>query len=438
MYENKITKHQIQIKNTTPFIIGTGEEGIKNLQIQDGYAKIPATSIAGLFREFLKNQIKDEDIYKAVFLEDFKESRYLLKRRNFRYQSMLLVNDAYSSKVINLENDISKRTSIKINKETQTAEDKTLFETYYINEGKEFIITFENRKFWRDNPQISKKDIQDKKDISKEDSVDEFLYTNLNKYIELFIESLNSGQISIGALENNGFGTFVVKKYASREYNLNEKAEMNSYLVQKYDDLELKPYDNTKKNNIKVGYKISLACNEGMIVKGNVISEEDSNFTDSYIEKTVRGDKYIIPSKTLRGFLRSYFEKQISGQSDIQKSFINKIFGDEENKGKLKISDIELDNNSNFKKTRIQIDRFTGGAISGALITEQLVTWEKSDLLLDLSKLDQMELDFTNRMLVLFLQDMNLGKLSIGSGKTVGYGKLEFVDVEYVDNRHER
>lgn len=424
-YKNKIKKYKIVLKNISPFILGTGEEGINNLLIIDGKAKIPATTIAGLFRSYLREEKIHEDLYKAVYLEDFESSNMKKSKLKFRKKSMLYVEDLYSKEKIDFNKNLSKRTHIKINKETGVSEDDHLFDSYHINPGQSFVLEVEMRKFLKDNNNYNENN------IDNINSIDEKLLSDLILKFEDFLKEIQSEKIKIGGNTNKGFGKFKILKWGNKEYELTIKEDTSNYLLNK--DILLDDYNVEIKNTNENIEKITFTCKEGLLIKDNTLTS-DENIKESYSENSEdsKNAKYLIPASTIKGMMRNYFERIIP-----DKELIDKFFGSNERKGLINIEDIyigeksEDTNKSEKVRTRIKIDRFTGGALTGAMIKERPVCIKSpKEINIDLSYFnynkDKTELNLIKRVLCLFKLDLENGKIRIGSNQSIGYGKLEY------------
>lgn len=428
MCKNKIVKYVIEIQNTSPFIIGTGKDGIEGLQIQDGYAKIPATSIAGLFRsELYKMSIQENkysDLYEAIYLEkclnetteNYKNKR-VLKKAEKRRQSMMIVEDSFSKSQIDINKNVGKRTNISIDAKTGTAEKQKLFETIYINEGLKFQLEVQFRIIEAENKAKLDANIRADKDL--------YLLDQATKTFETFLEKLHQGDICIGAYENKGFGKFEIKQMSKTEYDFIKEEDLDKYIEDKIEPLT--EYQLPKERSYaKDGYIIEMICSEGMIIKEEKFKDGSVTWVRSFRENGQ--NVYKIPASTLKGFTRAYC-KSIHGENKL----LDKLFGNNEMKGKLKFRDIEIAEEKCLRKHRICIDRFTGGALTGAMVNEELLTWEKPiKWEIDFSDVSMSEREEAKMMILQMIKALALGKIRIGSGSSVGYGKMILTDIQTI------
>ena len=431
-YENKIIKFEIEISNKTSLILGTGEDGIDSLQINDEYAKIPATSLAGLFRHYLKDTGK-ENLYKAVYLEEFEPEHEKQKRLKYRYQSMLVIEDSYSEK-LDLITDIDKRTHNSIDRKTGAAEQKKLYDIFSIKKGKTFTVKAELRKILSENMNSRKQNI----DIEKINKEDDLLLSKLSEEFLNFLDEIHRKHITIGANGNKGYGLFDIKKIAIKEYNLTNKSEARDYINR--EPLVLEEYKSEKiYNNKYQSIGIKFSCPHGMIIKDDIEIKEfivkkgnGETKRNKCLTLSIKNeDNYFIPASTLKGLLRSYCFKFNDSFSIVNKDTIEKIFGSNEMKGETRFKDLIIENGYEINKSRIQVDRFTGGARSGALINEKLVGWKEPVIWnINIPKLDEKEKARFIVLLKVIFREMKIGRFRIGSGSSVGYGKLEDLELD--------
>ncbi|MGM0410699.1 MAG: RAMP superfamily CRISPR-associated protein [Bacillota bacterium] len=421
-YKNKIIKYKIELENNSNFIIGTGEEGIENLLIRNNHLVIPATTISGLFRSYLKKHCKDENLYKAVFLEDFENSIEKKANKKYRKKSIISFEDSYSKNQVNYKKDISSRSHIKIDKHKGVSKENHLFTNYYVNKKskKSFIFNIEIKKFFDDISYYNKQN----EDIKSINERDERLISDLQEYLEKFIKKINQGVIRFGSNTNKGFGQFKILKIGKKEYNLSKAKDANSYINN--EKVPLEDYISDKKS--EEIYRINFTCPEGILIKGDIREISIDNRREK--TKTVQmhykeNNKYIIPSSTVKGLFRNYFSKVLRDEERI-----DILFGSDERKGQLGFFDVLLKENIKVNKkirNRIKIDRFTGSAINGALLSERPISInEKREIKIDLSKVkNDINKDIVRKVLKLFEIELKNEKIRIGSNQSIGYGKLE-------------
>jgi CRISPR/Cas system CSM-associated protein Csm3 (group 7 of RAMP superfamily) len=174
---------------------------------------------------------------------------------------------------------------------------------------------------------------------------------------------------------------------------------------------------------------------------GSGFGEEDADMTPIYesvidYEHACLSQKQIlIPASSVKGALAhrtTYYYNRLQGNTiENQKGIetVKEIFGEAKNskdkiegsKGKLILSDCFQTNNKSTKTfDHVSIDRFTGGAIDGALFQEKTVADEreyKIEILLHISVKDKELQAFETA-----LTDITTGMLSLGGATTKGHG----------------
>lgn len=423
MYENKIIKYRLEIKNTSPLVIGNGEDGIEGIQMQNGHAKIPATSMAGIFRNDLSKSKIYASLYEAIYLEKQQGLEKTLKRNEKRRQSMMSLEDSFTKNKIDTEFHIGKRTNIRIDPMTGAAQEKKLFDTFYIQPGQIFELELEFRKVKQDNLSVNSEEF---KNID-----DDNLFKQAEQAFDTFIEKLHLGDAVIGAGGNKGFGRFEVIKLSKTNYNF-----MNKKDLEKYINNESLPYENyvplKEKTYALNEFVVEMICPQGMIIKDKILTKDGNKWIDSFRENKDLG--YKIPASTLKGLARGYCESL-----DENEELVNFIFGSEESKGKIKFSDIDIKENQELRKHRISIDRFTGGARKGAMVNEILVTWTKPvKWRIDFSEIEAERLEETKTIILKMIRALSLGQLRIGSGSSVGYGRMEITKINVFESEDGR
>ncbi|WXR61430.1 RAMP superfamily CRISPR-associated protein [Peptostreptococcaceae bacterium AGR-M142] len=356
-YQNKVKRYIIKMKNVSPLIVGTGEDGIEGLLTRDKKALIQGSSIAGLFRSFLIEILKNEkdskvireiqEVYKAVYHEYITDNlNYINKRpvfqtieqsefisigdKNIIDKELVNINkknstvyfyDFYSTKELEGK-DYLNRTHTKMDEKTGTTEAGSLFEQYKLAKGLKFISFIDLRKFDNDNNEQNKNNNDN----------DEAIYKLTDKYLSLFIYKLTNESISVGAKTNFGCGKFngesyfyefnfdyddnneklkkeekreVLSKYLSDQENLlSGEIEINFNKLKDSEDSEdYKPLsvDLDTDDNMMI-FELEFYCEDGMMIKSsNPKKINGKTVTPSYKEN----DNYIIPSSSIKGILRN-------------------------------------------------------------------------------------------------------------------------------------
>lgn len=164
---------------------------------------------------------------------------------------------------------------------------------------------------------------------------------------------------------------------------------------------------------------------------------------------TRRGKKLCIPASTLRGLIRGHCRKilltllhnnddtqqQGAVHQGIADNMLEELFGGTKAAGLIRVSDaISVDDAIEHAQTFIAVDRFTGGAADGALYNvEGAIASELPCKLYLHSRLFKKNRVWAIGLFILVLRDAMEGDLSIGWGKSRGFGAFE-VAVKYREN----
>lgn len=395
---NKIKKYLVEVKNSSPLRVGNGDDEGIGILLQDKHAVINGTTLAGIFQEF----VSDGDIKNLIF-----------PPQSNRDISKVYFYDSLSEEEIEDEAFIC-RTHIRINEKLGSAEEKHLFNEYHISEGKRFCFRFDVMGL----------------------ELEEDQYCGICEYVEEFICRLAKGQVSIGSKATFGFGKFELcedDKYYAKEFDLSKEEDLNKYLdINISEKKYLEPQDINLHNVLGCEIIFKGYCEDGFIINDDYKNENKKQVGVTHTE-VINGDEYVvIPSSTIKGVVRAYSSK-IYRTLDKDISELDDIFGcngdslKEKKKGKITFNDCKIKKNQgNILKecSRIMVDRFTGGNIN--VFHNEVVVVPKKDVVeplefrISLKDYDEKAL----ALILLTLRDMGLGYVTIGSGSSVGYGRL--------------
>lgn len=396
---NKIKKYLVEVKNSSPLRIGNGDDEGIGILLQDGHAVINGTTLAGIFNEFAEEI--EKDIKELIFPPQDK-----------RDISKVYFYDSLSEEEIEDEDFIC-RTHIRINEKLGSTEEGHLFNEYHISEGKTFSFRFDVMGL----------------------ELEEEQYVGICKYVEEFICRLAKGQISIGSKETFGFGKFDVgedEKYYAKEFDLSKEEDLNKYLdinISEKKDLDSKDIKLDNVSGCEIVFK--GYCEDGFIINDDYKNENKKQVGVTHREFINDEEYIVIPSSTIKGIVRAYSNKiyRTLGK-DISELY--DIFGcndDEVNKkkGKITFNDCKIKKNEgNILKecSRIMVDRFTGGNINvfhnEVVVVPNKEGFEPLEFKVGLKDYNEKAL----ALILLTLRDMGLGYVTVGSGSSVGYGRL--------------
>lgn len=393
------------LKLFSPAIIGSGKDDETDIDLilnADNKPFIPATSLAGVLRHLSYSYSSKDEINQLWGFTEAKNA----------YQSILLFSDLQGTAL-----EIGRRTGVKINNFTGTAEEKALYE-YQIIESGSFELKIEA---------ISKNDVQEE----------------LIKKSFLLFNHLFKEKIVIGAKTNSGFGLIGTANGSDLDYYclvLNDTKHLVAWLKNEPKNGNKIQLNNIAPIKIRKKYlelKMELCLKSSLIIRDYSVNP---NEPDAVSLKC--GYDYVISGTSLKGALRSRAERilnTIGNDENKTDSLIKNLFGYVEerprakkakqkgSRGRLRVEEVKLHNFAAEQQTRIKIDRFTGGAISGALFEEMPVFSEGPGN----SKIIQIKLTVDNfndwevGLILLLIKDLWTGDLPMGGEKSIGRGVCE-------------
>jgi CRISPR/Cas system CMR subunit Cmr4 (Cas7 group RAMP superfamily) len=392
----------ITLEAETPLKVGSnGSDFLQDSPIQrdwNGLPMILGTSIAGVLRNsFLGDK---EDIFGKENGSKLIVSNALLVDEDNKVNEKLLLK---KSPFLQLFDTLPIREHTAIN-DKGVAKEHSKFDEEVVYKGSRFKFSLEF--------------IED----------DEKLFTSI-------LDQLASPSFRLGGGSTKGFGKFKV-------YQI----EMDSFDIDGY-----KSVSSSLNSNLKNSYQPEITQDsytvytleikpDDFFMFGSGFGDDEADMTPvyekmiDYHNKSLSKDMILIPASSLKGAIahRATYhynldKKQFIGDENVATS-LPEIFGsakdkekDSGSKGKLIMSDCyKSDKLSTKVFDHVSIDRFTGGAIDGALFQEKTVADDsiyKIEILL--------EKDIDQEYVKAFestLTDITTGMLALGGATTKGHG----------------
>ena len=277
--------------------------------------------------------------------------------------------------------------------------------------------------------------------------------------------ALRDGAIRFGGKEAEGFGRIKCLQSACRAFTLTDPAELEAWL-----NLAPFPYNNGELFSSGVGSELALPvasalsqeCSNGLsgwlavnleasgplligggtrsaLQAGKNTEKSDSNpdsadmlfYMEPYLDYTAKKAQWrrVVPGSSLRGALRqrvfAIANTLFADEGDAQ-AILDTIFGyvngGEAQPGKISVLDAPLPDVQPLLVQHVAIDRFTGGALEGALFNEAPI-WQAGiqiPLTLHANGLPA----HAAAILLHALMDLAEGFLPVGGGKNRGNGVL--------------
>jgi CRISPR/Cas system CSM-associated protein Csm3 (group 7 of RAMP superfamily) len=411
-----ITVLHAEIMSQSPLFIGDGSD----LFLKDeetGRAYLPATSIAGAFRAYLKG-IGEKDW--ELFGEQANDRGLGM--------SKVYINDAYA--------DIKgkdRRIGIRIDPEKGSSIDKSKRDMCYLSPGLKFELVFE---------------------IHEDKNNDELL-----RMLCKCLSGLEKGYVRFGGSKSSGLGIFKIVKAGKVSFDLNCRQEWLKFLCDDYSVYNVESADflkEIKSLNLEgyVEFKIHGRFTTPVLIK----SPESAEDEDADYKNVKSGDRFIIPGSSFKGILKSRMEK-IADYFRIENE-VKELFGESSSKGYPKDTNDEIhseefeeekkenkkakhslsrifveeavidgikkaENNSFRRYNKIRIDKFAGGVMNTALMGEIPVQGNTNfNVLYKKSGNDEKD-NFTVGLITLALRDLGTENLAVGGGSSTGRGRFK-------------
>ncbi|MFW5983041.1 MAG: RAMP superfamily CRISPR-associated protein [bacterium] len=458
---------RIVLEADTPLFVGSGNASLLKDAIvrldHHGFPMIPGTSLTGVLRHALEDKENAVD-WGELFgyqIQDSKEgkgsrllisSAYLITENNKVAEGLNVsekqkeIRDKYFS-------DLPNRQHVRIDHKG-VAEKNALFDNEVVYKGCRFVFEMELKGTEKDS----------------------------EKWATL-LKELKSPLFRIGQGTRNGYGRLKIHKAAIKAYDLNSEQDFEEYL--ELNPSLNAPLENPEQipepeqNDVLARYRLELKPDDFfMFSAGYGDSEVDQvpkkeavlNYDDAGTISRV-SEKVLIPASSVKGALRhrtayhynalrERFADDVNKKNfDAIKSFyflndaVYALFGEKEGiekenhkgkfdditidtiveeedilgqRGKIILNDVFVNYAKDDKIfNHVAIDRFTGGAIDGALFSEKVAYLENENESITLEIIRE---DFENedeKIIQAFekaLQDVCSGLLPLGGMTTKGHG----------------
>lgn len=415
----------------TPTCLGSGDaDSLTDLallrdSVDETKALLTGASIAGALRNYLSEYDQDLSLATLLFGADRQDDQ--------GDQSPLIVYDAISNKEIDLE----LRDGVKIDGKTGTALPHAKYDFELLSEGTEFPLFFELL-------------IDEGKDESQ-----------IKQALAIALSGFEKGEIAIGMKKRRGFGCCYVKEWQVWKFDLKNAQHRLAWLTFDRDWADknaIHPKEGTVEqifgdigNDQRDFFKISATFSliGSMLIRSAEYSERKTPDAVHLKSKRMNKQESIISGTSLTGVLRHRAVRIVKTLNpnvvvpegkDRQPEVVEEIFGfvaeDEKRKNtpkakssRLVVREKVIENPIELVQTRIAIDRFTGGALHGALFDAQPVFGSdetRVTLELKLRKPEKYQIG----LMLLLLKDLWTGDLPIGGESSIGRGRLQGINAE--------
>jgi CRISPR/Cas system CSM-associated protein Csm3 (group 7 of RAMP superfamily) len=254
----------------------------------------------------------------------------------------------------------------------------------------------------------------------------------------------------LGAKSTVGYGKIKGDEVKIYGIDFNDSTQFKQWIE---NDLIKNSIEKTP-DSLLVSEEQSFEINASFKIKNSLIIRsysKDPKAPDSTHLKS--GGKNILSGSSIKGALRGRAERILNTiQSDESKTqtILEGLFGDVEKKedgvtvksngytvpSRVFVDEIPIEEVKEEIQTRIQIDRFTGGTVDGALIEEVPLFPKKGEEHIKNFRIQVKEPQPMDKGLMLLLfKDLWTEDLPIGGEKSIGRGVLTGVDATIVDGK---
>ena len=403
------TRHiaHITIESLTPLKVGSNaSDFIQDSPIQKDFNGLPiilGTSITGVLRKDFGGDKKDifgEERGSKVII-----SNALLLDEKGKVNEELLLEKSDFLKLFNTL-PIREHTRIDDKGATGSTKEFSKFDEEVLYKGTRFKFSIEM--------------IEDKK-----------------KSFEEILSLLSSSSFRIGGGSTKGFGKIKIIEIKTDNFNINSYENYSSSLNHKLSDNH--PIESYK-SNTHTKYTLKITPDD-FFMFGSGFGDSDADQTAVY-EKVIDYKKaklsdnmILIPASSIKGAIahRTVYhynlqQKLFIGNEDAKLS-IEELFGEAKNskkdiagsKGKILFSDCFKKDKKKIKTfDHVSIDRFTGGAIDGALFQEKTIA-QKDEWEIEIVVENEIEEQYI-KAFESSLKDICSGSLALGGATTKGHG----------------
>lgn len=432
---------QGRLKLDTPTHLGCGDaEGLLDMSLMrdehSGGILLTGSSLAGALRGYLVNLGEYSDLAKRLFGDVTKDKSF---------ESRLIIDDAISE-----DTGLEVRDGVAISAASGTALDRAKYDIELLSAGSTFIIGFEL--------------------LVPKEGGEEYIRT-----LAIALKGLELGEISLGKRKRRGFGRCSVSGWKVTRFPMGTPGELVNWL----ESWPLGDLSNEKPNidQLLLGEKLApIRLTSALTIKAEfslasplMIRSTPEVEWDGQNKKVAEAPDMVhlhsrrknslhpvVSGTSLAGVLRSRAVRICNLLGVDAEDYVDGMFGSRRPETVKKLEESSEESTTSPKKkqdwhasrlwvdeteltgpmeadqvqSRVMIDRFTGGAHSGALFSEQPVYPLDGSRLTINMKLDPVVKKGEIGLLILLLKDLWTGDLPLGGESGVGRGRLKGISAE--------
>lgn len=441
IYDTQLQAHVV-LEAETPLVIGSGRKTMLTdaaiLKDINGFPYIPGTSIAGILSHALDEKTKGSffGVKSSSKNNDSKGSDIIFSEGKIIDLKGNVIDGISNSS----DTDFSKKFKRLPKRNHVCLTDKGVakkagkFDEEVIYKGCRFAFDIEM--------------------VAKSGDID-----STSSFFDEVLSSLYSSTFRIGGGTRNGFGKMKVHEIKKRTLTLSNKSDLDKYLNYSSNlSSNYADWASFKKSSTDEGwitYELTLKPNDffsfgagfGDKVVDDIQVREECIEWNGQNEGTFK-EKYLIPATSLKGAIahrvafysnlkEGKYAMQIPAEEfDNYSGGMNKAVGllfgyhnDEQRRGICIFNDLLVERNEKKEKVfnHVSIDRFTGGAIDGALFSEKVIDGRDLELKTTIMVKNTGEEGLNDALECLerALKDIDLGTLTFGGGSGRGHGTFK-------------
>ncbi len=370
----------------SPLSLGSGDNDRTDRDLivdSAGKPYIPASSLAGVVREFLWE--KDKEL----------AAKYLGDPSKISESGIIFYDATISSGKWN----VSIRDSVALD-EYKTAKQGAKFDMEVLEPGVEFTTYLEQ-------------------DFSKEMDYD---------FGRDIVKAFLSGFIVLGGKGMRGYGH--ITNFHVYEITFEFPKDMDSWLsFDVYSSTDWKECSFEIDKGGLAEIKLGLRLLDGISIRRYTTRPSSEGETEPDMEQlTLSDDIPVIPGTSWAGAIRHRM-REFGVDSDIF-GYVNGNKKDSAKaRSKIVFSESRISDETTIVLSRNAIDRFSGGTVEGALFTERICYGGNTELVIGWRSKDKMR-DREMRALAAALTDLHFGLLAVGGETSIGRGLFQIKKID--------
>lgn len=421
---------RIVIEAKTPLCVGTGKTVITSdaavARDVNGLPYIPGTSIAGVLRHSLLETTKEADFVNEIFGyqkgEEGHGSTVICSSAH-----MIGGDGTVQDGVKNIDwsdafyaafRDLPIRQHVRINEKGHAANGGK-FDEEVVYKGTRFC--FEVELLAPDGESVK-------------------------RFEKSLLPLLSSAGFRLGGGTRKGFGEVGIVSICQKYYNLSLEDDLKAYLGKSSSLADDFKGDGTEAptsaNKEWRKYELTLTPHD-FVLFGSGFGDDEADMTPVREQVVVYGDEgtpsietqeIVVPASSVKGAIAhrtAFYYNKIAGiyadtpNKPKSNKAVDTLFGSEEQKtrGHVLFSDVYLPDTADKRFNHVTIDRFTGGAMEGALFNEKATYLKDTSLTLNIYVDEQvLTNDAVRESFEAALEDLCTGYLPLGGCTNHGHG----------------